>query len=253
MGKFRRCLHLLLALPWCVQAFASASVESKRRGSHESYTQNAVCRQNNCINPLFPGLNDLPRLEKLVWQCSTTHQVRKHIDFCKEAVRYHPALPSPNKSAQLVSDLVKAQDNAAASMFFYHLSGMGYEPWEHKSPHLSSNRCVQDVWKMVCFTYFPKADAGCTVGQATPYVRPCMTCCQNYLESCSVECCDESPQCSFAHSMTTDDGTSILQKGYVDAVAPSLLCTGLGNVGFRSRTSLQALVVIGALGLLQMQ
>jgi len=247
------CVYLLLALPWCVQAFASASSANISRASHESYTQNAVCRQNNCINPLFPGLNDLPRLEQLVWQCTTTHEVRKHMDFCRETVRYHPALPSPNKSAQLLSDIVKAQDSAAASMFFYHLSGMGYEPWEHRDPHLSSNRCVQDVWKMVCFTYFPKADAGCTVGQASSYARPCMTCCQNYLQSCSVECCDESPRCSFTRNMIADDGKTVVQKGYVDAVAPSLLCTGLGNTGYRGSTLFLALMVMSAQVLLRLQ
>jgi len=175
------------------------------------------------------------------------------MNFCKEAVRYHPALPSPNKNAQLVSDVVKAQDNAAATMFFYHLSGMGYEPWEHKSPHSSSNKCVQDVWKMVCFTYFPKADEGCTVGKATPYARPCQTCCQNFLDSCAVECCDESPKCSFSHSMIADDGKITVQKGYVDAVAPSLLCTGLGNTGYRGTISFLALMVMGAQGLLLLQ
>eukprot|EP00971_Amphidinium_carterae_P183005 3631573-Amphidinium_carterae.1 len=61
--------------------------------------------------------------------------------------------------------LIKAQDDAAATMFFYHLNGMGYDPWEHREPRYSEDPCVQAVWRMTCYTYFPQSQAGCASGQ----------------------------------------------------------------------------------------
>jgi len=194
--------------------------------AEELYSQNAICRQHSCVNPLFPGLNDLPRLEQIVWQCTSHRTVSTYLEFCKDAVLYDPALPSPNSSSQAVSTLVKAQDDAAATMFFYHLSGLGYEAWDHPTPAKDADACVQSVWRMVCFTYFPKVEAGCQVGQSTPYLRPCSSCCEAYLTACAVECCDESPRCVFQHSVLQANGGSVLQTGYVQAAGPSALCTG---------------------------
>merc|ERR1719199_1436047 len=89
------------------------------------YTSNSLCRQSYCTNPIFPGINDLPRLEALQWQCSTTSAVHQHMDFCRGAVVYDPALPSPVSKAAPITHLVKAQEDAAMTMFVYHLNGMG--------------------------------------------------------------------------------------------------------------------------------
>mmetsp|Transcript_24614 Transcript_24614/g.70801 ORF Transcript_24614/g.70801 Transcript_24614/m.70801 type:complete len:533 (-) Transcript_24614:36-1634(-) len=193
--------------------------------SAEVYSQNAICKQHNCINPLFPGLLDLSRLESpdLIWQCTTHRTVSSSLGFCKDAVMYDPALPSPNASTE-VSTLVKAQDDAAATMFFYHLSGLGYESWDHQNPASDPDECVRSVWRMACFTYFPKVQAGCGQNQATNYLRPCSSACETYLATCAVECCDESARCVFQHSM----GGSVLQTGYVESTGPSALCTGSG-------------------------
>merc|ERR1719191_356236 len=113
------------------RAGVNASAAQAPAALNEVFTQNVLCRQNNCVNPLFPGLNDLAMLEQLVWQCSTHSAVSSHLEFCQGAILYDPALPSPNSTEQLVSNIVKAQDQAAATMFFYHLNGMGYDAWEH--------------------------------------------------------------------------------------------------------------------------
>ena len=83
------------------------------------------------------------------------------------------------------------------TMFAYHLSGMGYEYMEHASPWDDEDLCVQKVYNQVCYTYFPKASVGCIAGDNETYVRPCKSSCQNYINYCGVECCDESVQCVF--------------------------------------------------------
>lgn len=53
-----------------------------------------------------------------------------------------------------------------------------------------------------------------------------MSSCSNYLQACNVECCDESPQCVFSHTVEAQFGETYVQTGYVDALGPSSLCTG---------------------------
>lgn len=198
-----------------------------RIAQQRGYSENSLCRQNNCLNPLFPGLNDLPRLEALQWQCSTRNEVASYMDFCKDIVIYDPALPSPTKMAKPVNELVKAQDEAAMTMFVYHMSGMGYEAWDYQRPGLSDSDCVRSVWKMVCFTYFPRAAAGCQAGQQSLYKRPCHSSCKNYIQHCNVECCDESVQCAFHRTETLEGGkVALVKTGYVEADGPSASCTG---------------------------
>jgi len=149
------------------------------------------------------------------------------MDFCKDAVVYDPALPSPTTTATAITALIKAQEDAAMTMFVYHLSGMGYEAWDHKNPSQSDNDCVRSIWKMVCFTYFPRAEAGCKAGEQSQYKRPCKSSCSNYVQHCGVECCDESVQCVFDHTSTSSTGKlELIQTGYVDAEGPSAACTG---------------------------
>jgi len=212
------------------------------------YTQNSLCRRRYCTNPIFPGLNDLPRLEALQWQCATGSMARPHMDFCKDAVPYDPALPNPVSNATAVNELVKAQEDAAMTMFVYHLNGMGYDAWEHEKPSLGDNECVKAVWKMVCFTYFPRADAGCKLGQLSSYKRPCSGSCHSYIQKCGVECCDESVQCAFAHTAHNATGQlHLLQTGYVDELGPSAKCTGsmgMSGSGARRSTNFSLMILL---------
>eukprot|EP00439_Symbiodinium_sp_Y106_P030165 s6559_g3.t1 len=63
------------------------------------YTNNPICIKNRCVNPLTPGLNDLPRLGGLVWQCSEPGVVQEYLHFCRAAVDYDPAVPSPENTS----------------------------------------------------------------------------------------------------------------------------------------------------------
>lgn len=193
-----------------------------------SYSQNVACRENNCINPLFPGLNDLPLLEQLEWQCADRYSVEKYLGFCKGAIRYNPALPSPQGASLSLDQAVSAQDDAAATMFFYHVTGMGYEAWEHSSPASGDDECIRSVWRMSCLTYFPKAQVGCQVGAGTRYHRPCAGLCEGYLRACAVECCDDSARCT-DHGLGAANGS---QVGYVDEADPDAPeCSGRSGAG----------------------
>mmetsp|Transcript_30839 Transcript_30839/g.88660 ORF Transcript_30839/g.88660 Transcript_30839/m.88660 type:complete len:559 (-) Transcript_30839:44-1720(-) len=223
-------IHVFLAVLLLCAAPCGGSKVQLRASVAESFTQNAICRQNNCVNPLFPGLLDLGNLDTIAWQCTNHSTVSDYINFCGEIVNYSPALPSPNATSRAVKDIVKEQDDAAATMFYYHLSGLGYEAKEFRDPGASGDECVQSIWRMVCFTYFPKAQAGCSAGQPTSYLRPCRNSCESYVAACSVECCDESVQCVFQH--TVSEGgmpTEMVQTGYTDVLGPAAVCTGAGH------------------------
>lgn len=134
------------------------------------------------VHPLFP-FQDTPA----------------SIEFCKGAVNYDVAVPEPQSADEKsVQALVQKQDRAANTAFFAHLSGLGMDPWDHPKP-LEADDCVSSIWRMVCYTYFPRAQAGCGRGKLMDYIRPCQSSCQNYIKACSVECCDESVQCVFSH------------------------------------------------------
>ena len=51
--------------PW---SYSICETRILAHGKEMMYTQNSLCRQNYCTNPIFPGINDLPRLEALQWQ-----------------------------------------------------------------------------------------------------------------------------------------------------------------------------------------
>lgn len=187
-----------------------------------SFTSNAICTKNHCINPVFPGLTDLERLSSGAWMCATSHDTRQWMDFCRGAVYYDPALPSGGSG---VGDIVKAQEKAAITMFYYHLNAMGIEAWDHRKPE-DSNDCIRSVWRMVCYTYFPRQPRDCKKGESTKYLRPCSSSCANYVRNCKVECCDESVQCVFKHEKVFNDHTTVLTHGYVNDDGPSEHCTG---------------------------
>jgi len=203
-----------------------AAGERTTEGIHrEVYTTNAICRKQHCINPIFPGLEDLHEIEAQPHQCYPLEKVADHLSFCRGAVNYDPAL---RVQTGTLSDLVKYQDNEALTMFVYHLAGMGKEAWEHPEPAWSPDPCVKAVWRMVCYTYFPRAEVGCQEGGVTAYLRPCQSSCWNYINQCGVECCDESVQCVFTHTKMLG-ATSITTSGYVNHDGPSSLCTGAAH------------------------
>lgn len=223
---------------------------AKTSSGTETYTDNAICKQNRCVNPLMPGLYDLTSLSQLSWTCSTHPIVISSLDFCARAVYYDPAVPVIE--GMTTTDVVKQQDDAAATQFFYHLSALGYEAWEHNDPATDwGNDCVQSVWRMVCYTYFPKKQAGCAPGLRTTYQRPCSGCCYDYLTKCGVECCDESSsQCVFSWETSSDDGTSLVQQAYDSEEGPSALCTGMAwTNAARGASGASWALILGLLGM----
>jgi len=211
-------MHFLVVL-----AQLSSFLVSARATDVEHYSTNAICRRNNCINPLFPGLTDLSILQASGWQCQSHSNVRRHMQFCEPIVNYDVSIP--NRSSTSLQHLVRAQEKAAVTMYYYHLAGMNLEPQEHKNPQ-NSGECVQAIWTMVCNTYFPKAEAGCQDGQGSNYLRPCKNVCGWYLQACDVSCCDEGTQCVFDHTVSLAEGGTAQLSGYSDNLGPSAYCTG---------------------------
>lgn len=233
----------------------------------ELYTTNAVCKQRYCVNPIFPGLLELQGLDNLRWYKQSLADVTSVLDFCGGIVDYDPALPAPNSTTMYSTSPVEAsaieQDRAAAQLYFYHLAGMGIEPWDHvaplaKSPHPLAP-CAKEVARMACFTYFPKAFPTAAQGQEMSYLRPCSSCCAQYVQACNVECCDESVSCVFtsqsvmnappnagassgngdvgsAMNATSTAGTGVaaaslaqVVSGFTLGTAPSVVCTGTAS------------------------
>jgi len=191
----------------------------------EAYTTNAICGKKNCINPVFPGMEDLHRLQQAKFVCSSLQKTSQHMGFCRNAITYDPGLPVPSGGSASVKKMVQRQDNAASTMFYFHLSGLGLEAWDYQKPEFA-NDCVKSIWRMVCYTYFPRAEIGCQDGAFTNYIRPCQSSCQNYVRSCGVECCDESVQCVFSHKKSISPSQTVTTEGYLPHDGPSSLCTG---------------------------
>jgi len=193
----------------------------------ELFTTNAMCTKKNCVNPIFPGLEDLHTLSAAQWRCATLQQTAPSMGFCRGAINYDPAIPAPmNAAGESVENLVQRQDNAASTAFVYHLSGLGMEPWEYTQPDLTGDDCIKSIWRTVCYTYFPRSMIGCQPGMASVYQRPCQSSCMNYVRACQVECCDESVQCVFTHKKQVAPGQLVTTSGYMPYDGPSSLCTG---------------------------
>lgn len=191
----------------------------------EAYTTNAICAKKNCINPVFPGLEDLHRLSGSKWICSSLQKASSSMGFCKNAISYDPALPLPSGGGSSVRALVERQDNAASTMFYYHVTGLGLEAWDYQKPEFADD-CIKSIWRMVCYTYFPRSEIGCQDGALSDYVRPCQSSCFNYIRSCGVECCDESVQCVFTHTKVISKSEVLTTEGYSPHDGPSSMCTG---------------------------
>lgn len=156
--------------------------------------------------------------------CSDLAKTSPHMGFCRNAISYDPALPVPAGSTA-VKDLVKKQDNAASTMFYYHLNGLGLEAWDYQKPE-EEDDCIKSIWRLVCFTYFPRSEVGCQDGSFVKYIRPCQSSCMNYVRQCNVECCDESVQCVFEHKKAITSTKMVTTEGYIPHDGPSSLCTG---------------------------
>lgn len=195
----------------------------------EAYTTNAICSKNNCINPIFPGMEDLHRLQQAQWITSSLQKAAPSMGFCKNAITYDPALPVPEGGGGgSIKELVMRQDNAASTMFYYHVTGLGLESWDFQKPEFA-NDCVKSIWRMTCFTYFPRAEVGSQDGALSKFIRPCQSSCMNYKRACAVECCDESVQCVFSHTKALSATQTVTTEGYVPHDGPSSLCTGAAH------------------------
>lgn len=215
-------------LTLAAQVNATARLNLDRSPS-SGYSTNAICLQRNCIHPPFPGFLDLQQLEALTWQCQSHGDVKQFLRFCDDVVNYDVAIASPNTSTGLAA-IVQAQEQAALTTYFYHLSGLNMDAWQYKDVRgPAADPCAEATRQMVCHTYFPKAEAGCNSGEATTFLRPCASVCSSYASACNVQCCDESAKC------VVDSGSTNSTKRYVDAKAPDATCTGtLSLVQFSS-------------------
>lgn len=202
-----------LAMATAYRAFREAEV----------YTTNAICSKKHCVNPVFPGMEDLHHLEQAMWTSSSLLKTQENMHFCRNAITYDPALPAATGSG--MKKLVERQDNAAATTFYYHLYALGMEAWDYKKPELA-NDCVKSIWRMSCYTYFPRAEVNTLEGGSSRYIRPCQSSCMNYIRTCGVECCDESVQCVFSHTKAISHTQNMTTSGYVPHDGPSALCTG---------------------------
>lgn len=193
----------------------------------ELYLTRKICSQKNCINPVFPGVQDLSTLENQTWTKFSLSRLSQYLEFCGEIVNYDSALPKANFAA--VKDNVANQDNQAAQMYAIHLAAMGVEPWDNVLP--SQDPCAQSVARMACLTYFPRAQLG-QDGVAVRYLRPCSTACESYVQACSVQCCDKSTNCVWNSFLSTPVQTQnsagevvLLTTGYVNGTASTGMCT----------------------------
>mmetsp|Transcript_30304 Transcript_30304/g.56792 ORF Transcript_30304/g.56792 Transcript_30304/m.56792 type:complete len:543 (+) Transcript_30304:153-1781(+) len=233
----------------------------------DRFSTNAICRRRNCVNPVFPGLQDLQSLQESTWMCEWAPIDRPRVEFCYGAIPHKIAISpvGPNLTNQTAA--VLKQDSMASTAYFYHLSGMHIDPWDHRDPKLSSNPCVKAVWRMVCSTYFPKAPASCKKGDRVPYVLPCEHQCRSYQDACEVECCDESVQClpekgvhfaepyaNFTGYGTPPDCTSGARRGYLSlALLASLAWSSTGGGLPRGRISNYLLIMSLAIVALSLQ
>lgn len=192
------------------------------------YTTNYMCRPQYCINPVFPALsyfgeNTFAKQEKRHWGCVDDMRFSNHTGFCARLLTYPFSLPAPEKEQMLVRDIVKQESREAIKMYAAHLAGMGLEFWEYTEPwNLPHDPCIQSVWKLVCYTYFPK----CNAIEENKYLKPCKSACQTYVQKCKVDCCDDGLKCVFTHEKVLADGKVSKESGYSDHVGPSTLCTG---------------------------
>lgn len=203
-------------------------------GDKEMYSTNAVCLRHKCVNPIFPafriaGQNVLEQQESFNWACVEDWKNTKRISrFCSAALDYEFSVRT---GAQPADMLVEA-DHKASLAYVSHLNGIGIDAWDYKEPWTDTTPdCIKAVWKMACYTYFPK----CNNLDNSKYLRPCHTACTSYIQACGIQCCDEGVKCVFSEDQEQKDGSVVTMMGYVNHMAPSVLCTGMFS-GAATRT-----------------
>jgi len=210
----------------------------------ETYTMNAACLPNYCLNPVIPGLmflgeSVLEKNKQLKWQCANiqnTKSLFKLGGFCSRVIAAYPfSMPQAN-AGDTEAGMIQAQAYKALETYVGHLSGMGHDFWDHTTPWDEEDECIKSVWRMSCYTYFPR----CNAISEEQYLPPCRSSCENYLSKCAVQCCDEGVQCTFTHTKKTADGKTVTEHGYPDHKGPSPLCTG----GAGSLSAVAALLLL---------
>lgn len=258
---------------------------------HELYTTNAVCVAKYCVNPVFPGLAELPSLQNQSWTKQSLANISNLMSFCGKVVDYDVAISLVNVSSSgvntesnllqssrslqerfargdvvmdaeamasgdAVKDAVLAADRLATRQYFYHLQGMGIEPWEQQDPMAESSHplrpCARTVARMVCSTFFPQAPSFVADGQEVEYLTPCQSSCQSYVDTCGVTCCDEGVTCAWdADSPVTTQGVGgrqvLISTGYAkdargeDAAAT---CTGASGAAAPRGSGASAVIAL---------
>jgi hypothetical protein len=223
---------------------ALAACPTSRAITQDYYTTNAVCKQRYCIDPVFPGLDQLELLEDRSWKKYEHKLFGDYFKFCRNFIDYDFALPIINRAhtwnvtGNSTQDLISTQEALAAKLYFYHLSAMGLEAWDYQTPEkevdLPHGPCAKQVARMACFTYLPMANPLVQAGMSTRYIRPCKSTCENYVKTCQVDCCDDSVQCVFDRKeQVVPDRVDLvftaalqIKSGYLDYDGPSAMCTG---------------------------
>eukprot|EP00747_Dinoflagellata_sp_TGD_P165479 gnl/TRDRNA2_/TRDRNA2_186794_c0_seq1.p1 gnl/TRDRNA2_/TRDRNA2_186794_c0~~gnl/TRDRNA2_/TRDRNA2_186794_c0_seq1.p1 ORF type:complete len:308 (-),score=42.12 gnl/TRDRNA2_/TRDRNA2_186794_c0_seq1:60-875(-) len=243
-GGDRSYMQWLSGALACAALLASpvAAEHMQVRGGGAMYTDNSACIPSYCINPIVPGLeyfgeSFLGMQETRNWRCvnedqgsdkpikdsEPSHQLWQLAGFCKRAIVQYPyAVADPPEGVTgTMAGMIEAQAREAMATYAAHIAGMGLDVWDYQAPW-EADDCIKNVWLMSCYTSFPR----CNRVEPAKYLRPCKSTCENYLEACHVECCDEGVQCVFTHEREKDDGSFVTETGYVDHHGPSPLCTG---------------------------
>mmetsp|Transcript_85813 Transcript_85813/g.246293 ORF Transcript_85813/g.246293 Transcript_85813/m.246293 type:complete len:254 (+) Transcript_85813:164-925(+) len=209
-----------------------------------TYTWNSLCVERNCINPVFPamhefGNNILTENSNRTWSCAVKRTAADSAQFCHRVVAgYHFSVPQDVDLDGTEEAVVREQDRRALRAYVAHVTGLGRDFWRLTEPW-NHDDCIQEVWRMACWTHFPRCNR-IVEGQ---YLRPCASTCSNYIKACQVSCCDESVQCVFNRREEMADGTLRDEDGYADHTSPSPLCTG-SALGLRGPLWWMALLLL---------
>lgn len=157
-------LPLLLVL--VVQQLVVASVDAF---AAKAYTANYVCLENNCVNPIFPAFrileqDILEKQEARKWRCvkdlpgvAAGKSSARYSEFCGSLLNYPFAVPDEKDKEETVETRMRRENQKALEAYVSQVDGLGLEVLENRQPwNAGTPECVQSVWKMVCWTYFPK-------------------------------------------------------------------------------------------------
>mmetsp|Transcript_2966 Transcript_2966/g.8445 ORF Transcript_2966/g.8445 Transcript_2966/m.8445 type:complete len:278 (+) Transcript_2966:128-961(+) len=231
-GVARPALRALVLGAALVASAEGASVENSvihHVFRAAQYTRDATCIPNNCINPVFPamsqfGKSTLEANANRTWRCVDDYTAWRRAGFCSEVLsHYQFSIPDVPETSQgpTADELMWDQSREAMRSYVAHLTGMGRDFWQLTEPW-KEDSCIQSIWKMACYTYFPR----CNKLVTGRYLRPCASTCNNYVKACDVRCCDEGAQCVFVHRREKVNGDIEQEEGYDGHAGPSPFCTG---------------------------